>query len=610
MKKILTLFFLLCVFLHCIPAQDGSRGIVTLVPGDPKEEEVKPGKRYAICIGVNNYQDSEIKDLQKAQNDAKALGKILEEFGKFDEVFVLTDDIDPQYDRMGVYPKLPNIRERWKSLNASLRPEDMVVISFSGHGITNESGKSYLLTADTSFDSVFSTSLPVEEMVDWLDSIGIKKSIMFLDACRNQITETASRGLTKEGLKAERFEGAEVSAIFYATKTGLKSYEDIASDYGIFTRFLLEGIRGKADYQFGNSDGLVTFRELARFVQENVTNYALNLDRNQRPSVQFNSEVFGDLAVSTYGGKIDTASRKRVSLEEERDFGSGRGTLEVFSNVDGTVILDGESKGRIKAGEIVVLKNIEAGEHFLEVKHSFGYYQNEAPVYTGETTELANKVVNQERENKVVDGITFVYVSGKGRTRGFWISETEISLGHFGLFAGESGYSPSDDWDAHYKTNYDYFPVTNVSKEDAEAFAEWFSERTGERVGLPTQEQWEFAAGGKLGRSYPWGNIWNDEYCHNGNKNRIGMLPVMGNRGPVQIMNFYNDITLDGVMGMAGNLREWCADESEYRGKEMGVIAGGSWTMDRGTYFQAGHSTKKPASYTDEDLGFRLILKD
>jgi hypothetical protein len=54
------------------------------------------GKRVAICIGINNYEDNTFIRLEKAQNDAKELDKVLREFGQFDQVYVMTDDLDPR----------------------------------------------------------------------------------------------------------------------------------------------------------------------------------------------------------------------------------------------------------------------------------------------------------------------------------------------------------------------------------------------------------------------------------------------------------------------------------------------------------------------------------
>ena len=51
-------------------------------------------KRWAIVVGINDYNDIAVTDLNKAQNDAKVMGQILEEQGEFEKVFVMTDDLD------------------------------------------------------------------------------------------------------------------------------------------------------------------------------------------------------------------------------------------------------------------------------------------------------------------------------------------------------------------------------------------------------------------------------------------------------------------------------------------------------------------------------------
>ncbi len=47
-------------------------------------DENNGGKRHAIVVGINNYQDTGISDLSKARNDAKLVGKILREQGEFE----------------------------------------------------------------------------------------------------------------------------------------------------------------------------------------------------------------------------------------------------------------------------------------------------------------------------------------------------------------------------------------------------------------------------------------------------------------------------------------------------------------------------------------------
>ncbi|MGD2085790.1 MAG: hypothetical protein PVH61_06360 [Candidatus Aminicenantes bacterium] len=53
-------------------AQEGSKGVRI------KQIKNNAGERWAICIGINDYEDRTIIDLKKARNDAKELGKVLE----------------------------------------------------------------------------------------------------------------------------------------------------------------------------------------------------------------------------------------------------------------------------------------------------------------------------------------------------------------------------------------------------------------------------------------------------------------------------------------------------------------------------------------------------
>ena len=528
------LFILLACTAVLVPgtAQSGRSGTADYVPQVISSIEGNGGKRYAVCIGINNYEDPQVSDLNKARNDAKSLGLALEEFGQFDSVFVLADDVSSR-DQTGRYPRLRNINAQLDLLGGYVQPNDLVVFSFAGHGITSD-GKSYLLPVDADYGNIQGTSLCVEDVLAWLDSLGVHKSLLILDACREELSEYVSRGLARERIGAERYHFAAISAIFYSTKTGWLSYEDVNSDHGIFTRFMLEGMRGKADYQFGDGDGIVTFREAARFLEEAVSNYALNRNWKQKPESVFNGEDFGDLALSTYGGRVNLAHRMIMTRSVgsgDKDYGSGTGTLRVYSNVDGTLLLDDEPKGEVTAGTVTSFERIAPGLHFVEIDHPYGRFRSETEVFGGKTTELTNQVILEEREIRRLEGINFVYVSGLAAMEGFWMAESEITLGQFARFIEDTGYEPDGNWDSYYKANFDYFPVSSVSKRDADAFARWLSERTGLDVSLPTMDQWVFAAGGKYNRKYPWGDSWDDTYCHNENFNPRGMVSVSGQRG-------------------------------------------------------------------------------
>ncbi|MBF9014986.1 MULTISPECIES: SUMF1/EgtB/PvdO family nonheme iron enzyme [unclassified Oceanispirochaeta] len=602
-------FLLLIVLLSPLAGQSNqSRGLGIINQTEIKNTAGNNGKRYAICIGINQYEHSIIQNLNNARNDALALGKIFEREGQFDQVFIMTDDIDPRNDKQNNYPRLRNIESRLAYLKDFIRPEDLVVVSFSGHGISNDEGEGFLIVADTDINDVFNTSFPVKDLVKWVDDLKVEKSLFLIDACREQISTNTSRSLSKNTLTSQRYTSSKLGAIFYSTKTGWLSFEDQESDYGVFTRFLLEGLKGKADYQYGDSDSIVTFRELSVFVEEAVSNYSMTLGLKQKPYTDIHGELSGDIAISSYSASIDMQTRANVDEFQEVNK-NAFGSLSLFTNVSGTVLIDGADMGEIDTGETKIFEDIYVGIHFVEIKHEYGRYRNEFGINEDETSELANVIVLSDQDIKRVNGINFIYIKGRGSMDGFWMSDTELTLGQYAEFIEKSEYKTVNAWNQYYKPNYDYYPVHNVSKIDAVEFCKWFSKKYRVSVTLPTLKQWQYAAGGKYSTTYPWGNYWNVKNCQNKNSTQPGILPIIGTQGPMQIQDFQRDITLDGITNLAGNMREWCLDESvNSEGTTIASIAGGSFKLSRSKNFKSMYTSKKPAHQADVDLGFRLIL--
>lgn len=114
----------------------------------------------------------------------------------------------------------------------------------------------------------------------------------------------------------------------------------------------------------------------------------------------------------------------------------------------------------------------------------------------------------------------------------FYIDETEVSNGSYRKFCNQTGHKPPGSDDFPSKPD---LPVTNVSYEDAEAYAAWEGKR------LPTEKEWEKAARGSDGRIYPWGDEpWT-------NAPHI-LTPVLSH--PKRVSPY-------GAFNMAGNVAEW-----------------------------------------------------
>lgn len=149
--------------------------------------------------------------------------------------------------------------------------------------------------------------------------------------------------------------------------------------------------------------------------------------------------------------------------------------------------------------------------------------------------------------------------------------------------------APSYWKEREYPRGKGLHPVVGVSLNDALAFCEWLDCR------LPSEEEWEKAARGTNGRTYPWGEDWQQGlYCNNWEAKIGGSTPV--NRYPQGAGPY-------GVWDMVGNVWEWTL--TEYQGPFMHVLRGGSW-REYGNF--AVRSTKRSWLWLEEgrdDVGIR-----
>ncbi len=122
----------------------------------------------------------------------------------------------------------------------------------------------------------------------------------------------------------------------------------------------------------------------------------------------------------------------------------------------------------------------------------------------------------------------------------FYIDKYEVTNKDYNHLTMKFRYPPPPHWEkGKYRPERENHPVFNVSWFDADAYCTWRGKR------LPTEEEWEKAAGGPHGNRYPWGDVFDEE---KGNLNKKDTVPV-------GIMP--EDISYYGVYDMGGNLMEW-----------------------------------------------------
>ncbi|MAQ18561.1 MAG: hypothetical protein CMN30_27660 [Sandaracinus sp.] len=151
------------------------------------------------------------------------------------------------------------------------------------------------------------------------------------------------------------------------------------------------------------------------------------------------------------------------------------------------------------------------------------------------------------------------------------------------------------------------WPVVLVTWHAACAYAEWLAAKTGLPWELPTEVQWARAARGEDGRHFPWGDEPEATWAQ-----LLRSSQGVPGRAPVDAC--VTDESPFGVRGMAGNVRDWCADRWSTAGAEwaealgeLRLVRGGSWRSP----VDDARSANRYAAPPDERspvLGFRLVF--
>jgi formylglycine-generating enzyme required for sulfatase activity len=162
------------------------------------------------------------------------------------------------------------------------------------------------------------------------------------------------------------------------------------------------------------------------------------------------------------------------------------------------------------------------------------------------------------------------------------MSKTELTVGEWKLYRRAEGYltpegqpdwqQPDKDWE-----QTDEHPVVLVSWNQAKEFCDWLTAKTGKHWRMPTNAEWEAAAGRT---KYPWGEYfppqWNDgNYAIlSDGKTDPQRVGVDGIKGTAPVGSFKPNAL--GFYDLGGNVSEWMWDGVEEKTGKW-VFRGGSW---------------------------------
>jgi hypothetical protein len=254
-----------------------------------------PRRFHGLFIGINRYQFKAVRRLASAARDAKALHALFSDNLGAASTTLL---VDRDATRDAVVGAL-------EALQACSTPDDVVVISFSGHGSTTHE----LVTHDADPDNLPTTSLHLDRFTDLVSAIPARQMVVVLDCCfaggagaRVLHAPLVPRGGLKgmpESTEARLERMAGTGRLILAAATGeQEAWEDPRLGHGLLTYHLLRALLGAA----GGGDRRIGLYDVLAFVTREVKAKASGtVAAVQDPSLrgQMDGEVWWPLFTDT-----------------------------------------------------------------------------------------------------------------------------------------------------------------------------------------------------------------------------------------------------------------------------------------------------------------------
>jgi len=273
--------------------------------------------KFALIIGNNEFEDSSLACLVSPASEARALADILKdpEIGGFDDVTALVNEPEVR------------VRRGIASLFARKKPDDLLLLYFSTHGLLDENGLLFLATRDTQRDLLDATSVEAAFVTKVMNNSLSRRQVLILDCCHSGAFARGTKGALGASVStAAAFEGNGFGRwVLTATDStqyawdGDKVVGGGDSPSSVFTRHLIEGLRtGAAD---DDDDGQISLDELYEYVYRQV----LSETPQQTPG-KWSYKQQGNLAIARnpYPGRKIASLPDQLQKALESDFPSTR----------------------------------------------------------------------------------------------------------------------------------------------------------------------------------------------------------------------------------------------------------------------------------------------
>src|SRR5574338_203032 len=223
--------------------------------------------KYALIIANTEYTDPGLSQLMAPGQDAKEFWRVLSspEIAGFDDVIMLVNE------------ESYRVAEHIEVFFDKKKPDDLLLLFFSGHGVKDENGSLYLAVKNTNRSRLRSTAIKSDFIRSVMDECRSRRQVLILDCCNSGAFAQGTKAETGGSMgTASAFQGTGYGRVILtasdATQFAWEGDKVIGADItnSLFTHFLVKGLEGEADTDW---DGRITVDELYDYAYEQVVRH-------------------------------------------------------------------------------------------------------------------------------------------------------------------------------------------------------------------------------------------------------------------------------------------------------------------------------------------------
>jgi len=272
------------------------------------------GKRYALCIGISEYQDPSL-NLECARNDAEKVGEVLEDKMRGD--FEVQTLFDTEATKTAILKAFNNLLQ-----NPNLQSDSLILVYFAGHSNLDKSKNLYLMPYDGAChpedqSANIGTMVTIKELEPSLDNTKAQTVVLIFDSCRS--------GAAGKLLGRIRYDNISNIIVVGAARSSETAKEYRQGRHGRFTYYFLQALNERPI-----SGEFIALHQILGFVQKGLEKHGSDqklqfAGRQITPEIPISKNPFYSLVSKDFTEEVkkkcfELAGYYILSMPEDEDY--------------------------------------------------------------------------------------------------------------------------------------------------------------------------------------------------------------------------------------------------------------------------------------------------